>query len=588
MARQSKAAFSCNSNGPACPLCKGAMTLRSGQYGAFWGCDGFPRCRGLVKVNGSSSYRQGASVVKRADEIKLLPGSDQQEKIWEYMTKGKGHAVVHALAGTGKTFTLLQGLCRMPRNLSMTYLAFNTDIKDEMLAKSPAFVQVKTFNAFGFAAINRSGVAKKIEVKADKYSSLFLEMFPATTEREEKRIGQNANRAKKLVELCQNYLLETTKENMVMLAEKHNVFEPSDSPDDIALVFKAVPALLERGGKMFNVISFSDQLWMPVFHNMAFEPVDILCVDESQDLNAVQHQIVIRTVGTKGRAIIVGDDNQAIYGFRGADSESINTMGTLLQGTKKEVKHFDLTMTRRCGRAIVDHCKQWVPTFEAHPSNPEGMVISTDETVAMNDGLFQPGTMTVCRMNAPLVELAYSLIAKGVKVWFVGREFGKALIGLVKGLGATSVMDLLERLEAYRIKEFNKLEAKKAKGRDVDDEIANLQDRTMCITIMAGRTLDASPDASVTELVAYMEDFFHIKDKDGAESSTRAKSCARLSSIHKAKGLEANTVLWLYPNIEIRVRSAWQAQQEINLKYVAASRAIDQLILCYEDKSKPK
>lgn len=585
MARQPKAAFSCdNANGPACPLCKGAMTLRSGQYGAFWGCDGFPRCRGLVKVNGSSSYRQGGSVVQRAAEIKLLPGSTQQEKIWDYMVNGEGHAVVHALAGTGKTFTLLQGLCRMPRNLSMTYLAFNTDIKDEMLAKSPAFIQVKTFNAFGFAAINRSGVAKKIEVKADKYSSLFIEMFPPTCDREEKRIGQNANRAKKLVELCQNYLLETNKKNMEMLAEKHNIFEPTDSDEDKALVYKAVPALLERGGKMFNVISFSDQLWMPVFHNMAFEPVDILCVDESQDLNTVQHQIVLRTVGAKGRAIIVGDENQAIYGFRGADSNSINTMGQLLETTGRKVAHFSLTMTRRCGKAIVEYCRQWVSTFEAHPSNPQGMVISTDQTVAMNDGLFAPGTMTVCRMNAPLVELAYKLIAKGVKVWFVGREFGKALIGLVKGLGATSVMDLLERLEIYRTKEFAKLEAKKAKGRDVDDEIANLNDRTMCVSIMAGRTLESNDKASVTELVAYMEDFFHIKDKDGAESSQRAKACARLSSIHKAKGLEASTVLWLYPNIEIRVKSQWQAQQEINLKYVAASRAIDQLILTYEDK----
>lgn len=566
------------------------MTLRAGQYGAFWGCDNFPRCRGLVKAGSSArNYRQGGSIVPRPESIDLLPGSEQQEAIWKYFLKGKGHAIVHALAGTGKTFTLLQGLARMtPKTLNMVYLAFNTDIKDEMAAKSPSYVSVKTFNAFGFAALNRAGVAKKIDVKADKYSSLFVEMFPPTCEKEEKNLSRNAGKAKKLLELCQNYLLEPTKENMDALCLKHNVFEATDDQSNIELIYQAVPKLLAKGGNMFNVVSFSDQLWMPIYHGFAFEPVDILCVDEAQDLNAVQHQIVLRAIGKKGRAIVVGDDNQAIYGFRGADSDSINTMSTLLESEGREVKHFDLTMTRRCGRAIVDFCNQWVPGFQAHESCPEGMVITTDETTAMNDQLFQPGTMTVCRMNAPLVGLAYSLIAKGVKVWFVGREFGLALISLVKGLGARSVEDLLERLEIYRQKELAKLDKRKAKGQQVDDDIANLNDRTTCISIMAGRTVEQNEMATVTELVAYMEEFFHVKDKEGAEKTKRAKECARLSSIHKAKGLEADTVLWLYPSIDIRVKSDWEAKQEKNLKYVAASRAIHQLILVDEDPTKAK
>lgn len=35
---------------PACPECKGAMKHRNGQYGPFWGCLAFPRCRGVVRL----------------------------------------------------------------------------------------------------------------------------------------------------------------------------------------------------------------------------------------------------------------------------------------------------------------------------------------------------------------------------------------------------------------------------------------------------------------------------------------------------------------------------------------------------------
>jgi hypothetical protein len=35
---------------PACPECQGAMKHRNGQYGPFWGCLAFPRCRGVVRL----------------------------------------------------------------------------------------------------------------------------------------------------------------------------------------------------------------------------------------------------------------------------------------------------------------------------------------------------------------------------------------------------------------------------------------------------------------------------------------------------------------------------------------------------------
>ena len=35
---------------PKCPDCGSMMNVRSGKYGAFWGCTAFPMCQGIEKI----------------------------------------------------------------------------------------------------------------------------------------------------------------------------------------------------------------------------------------------------------------------------------------------------------------------------------------------------------------------------------------------------------------------------------------------------------------------------------------------------------------------------------------------------------
>ncbi len=37
-----------------CPECGGPMTPRTSQYGTFWGCVRYPKCRGTRDVQGMS------------------------------------------------------------------------------------------------------------------------------------------------------------------------------------------------------------------------------------------------------------------------------------------------------------------------------------------------------------------------------------------------------------------------------------------------------------------------------------------------------------------------------------------------------
>ena len=56
----------------------------------------------------------------------------------------------------------------------------------------------------------------------------------------------------------------------------------------------------------------------------------------------------------------------------------------------------------------------------------------------------------------------------------------------------------------------------------------------------------------------------------------------KLSSIHKAKGLEAKRVFLLEPHGATvphpMAKTSWQREQEMNLRYVAITRAIEELV----------
>lgn len=48
-----------------------------------------------------------------------------------------------------------------------------------------------------------------------------------------------------------------------------------------------------------------------------------ICVDEAQDVNTIQYRIIKLLVGDNGNLFMVGDDDQSIYGFRGADPQEM-------------------------------------------------------------------------------------------------------------------------------------------------------------------------------------------------------------------------------------------------------------------------
>ncbi len=86
-----------------------------------------------------------------------------------------------------------------------------------------------------------------------------------------------------------------------------------------------------RSLKAYNAVDFDDLILLPVLlfqqHPDILEKwqnkIRYLLVDEYQDTNITQYQLVRLIAGNLGRFTVVGDDDQSIYAWRGAQPENL-------------------------------------------------------------------------------------------------------------------------------------------------------------------------------------------------------------------------------------------------------------------------
>lgn len=104
----------------------------------------------------------------------------------------------------------------------------------------------------------------------------------------------------------------------------------SDSDMFVANLYQA----FNRSLKAYNAVDFDDLIGLPVELFQANPDVlekwrnkiRYLLVDEYQDTNITQYQLVKALAGTQGKFTVVGDDDQSIYAWRGAQPENLSQL----------------------------------------------------------------------------------------------------------------------------------------------------------------------------------------------------------------------------------------------------------------------
>lgn len=502
------------------------------------------------------------------------------------------HLMISARAGTGKTTTLVEGL-KVLKGLptaftpseqqaaiwaslalsgdarTVCFVAFNKSIATELASRIPAGCEAMTMHSMGFKAVNKAFT--RLRVNEHRVTDLIAKELGRDIYDLRKEKPTLLAATKKLVGLVKMNLAETSIEALTELASHYDVEMDGCRAD----VFDLVPKIVDRCRDPLadGCLDFDDMVWLPVALDLPMFRYDLLLIDEAQDLNRCQ-QAIAKKCGT--RLVFCGDERQAIYGFAGADSES---MPRLAKELKANV--LPLTVTRRCGKKIVEEAKRHVPDFSAFETNPEGVVRNAlypiQPGAAFKEKVdigveksylaeVRDGDFVVCRSNAPLVNQCFKMIRMGKKATIQGRDVGQGLISLVKKLDARTVPELVTKLNQWTARELDKEQAKKNPS---ETRIQGIEDKSECLMAFVDNA------ATVDGVVRKIEELFtDRKDQPGV----------RLSSIHKAKGLESQRVYFLRPAVQPvnqRQQKAWVADQEANLVYVAVTRAISELVFVY-------
>lgn len=506
------------------------------------------------------------------------------------------HLIVKARAGTGKTTTLVHGVRRVlglesdlipsPQQQAVWeamelsagkvktigFCAFNKSIATELQTRLPQGCEAATLHSLGFKVV-KNAFGRVVSVNQYRVSNIISEIVRMDVYdlRRDKPVFLRL--VERLVGLCKMNLADPTPDALTDLIAHHDI--DTDGIRDMNEVFSTVPAVLERCKDVRKdySIDYDDMIWLPVVLGLPVVAYDMLLVDEAQDLNRCQ-QALAKSYGK--RLILCGDDKQAIYGFAGADCDSLPRMGRELGETDRGCQVLPLTVTRRCGKAIVRKAQEIVPDFEAFESNPEGIVSQgcypskslTPEKSFMSRTA--DGDMVLCRCNAPLVSTCFKFLRMGRKAQIQGRDIGQGLISTIKKAKANSITDLQSKLDKWLYAEKSKENAKRNPS---EEKLIALEDRYDCLCMFMENA------ATVDEVIRKIESIF---------TDNKTNPGVKLSSIHKAKGLEADRVFLLQLK-KARVphpmaKTAWAQEQEMNLLYVAITRAIHELVIVTGDE----
>lgn len=479
--------------------------------------------------------------------------STQQSDIFQWFRNPeRKRAVVRARAGTGKTTTIIEGLSHAPES-RMLLCAFNKRIADELSRKiTTDRAEAKTLHGVGFAYIRRNWENVRVDGSRGKRLALEACGGQAAPDAMVALVARLAGLLKEMAPHC------SSPAEALAIAEDMDCLPDEDWEDDgwtAERVARLALRARDLAARKDGTVDFADMLWLPLRHGWARGKWDLIVIDEAQDMAATQIELALKSVTKTGRVIVVGDDRQAIYGFRGADSGSLDRLKAAMGA-----EELPLTTTYRCPKAVVAEAQRLVPDYNAAPSAPAGEIHTLPleklaETVA-------PGDFVLSRKNAPLVRVCLSILRTGTRAKVEGKDVGKGLVSLLKKLKPKSMPDFLAKLTKWEAKETNRAAGLKKEA--AERKTAEISDQAETLRVLSDGL------SGVAELEARIESLF-------ADDAAGNKSLVVCSSVHRSKGLEAPRVFILRSTLGGRKPTKDKtpvspSQEELNIEYVAITR----------------
>ena len=498
---------------------------------------------------------------RKKKEEKPIELSNYQLAIIDFIKNGQGNLVVEAAAGAGKTYTLIKCIEEIPGDKNILLTAFNSDIAKVLKRKAKDFynVNVSTLHSLGRQMLQRNFTESSLELDEFKYKSYINTNIKSlssinTYELGKRDFARYMSNIEAYINFGRAYLCQTVRD-LDFIEDRYDIETIADEKE-IAL------DALEYGKHNLEQIDYTDMIWLP---NVLYcKPIgmqfDWIFLDEAQDLSVCQREILLKCRKINTRMCFFGDAEQSLYSFASSDPESFKRLKEI-----PNTKSLPLSISYRCAKNIVDFAKKIVPSIECNNDGRNGEVKYDVPLSEVKDG-----DMVLCRNNAPLMKVYVDFIKAGKKCFIRGKDIGLNLKNMVKRTGINVLNKSLQE-DGVFIRLYDSL----------FDNINELIDK---YHITYSDAVESSIVANKLDMIKALEilsDDINTADelieKISNIFSDRKKGGISLSTVHKAKGLEAENVYIACRELmpSSRAKKDWEIRQEYNLMYVAYTRAKD-------------
>ncbi len=254
--------------------------------------------------------------------------NDMQKKA---AAKVDGPVLILAGAGSGKTRTVTYRIAHMVLEKGISpykilAVTFTNKAAKEMKERVEAIIGedagkilVSTFHSFGVRLLRMYGSQLGYEPNFNIYDTDDQKKLISDIM---KRIGINDKNLKPATILGN---ISKLKEDGIGPEEIETKFYMQNIKDVQAVYKKYNSALIKNNAMDFSdiLVNTNKLLDIPEIRERIQERYHYVMVDEYQDTNNIQYKIVNKIASKYRNLCVVGDEDQSIYGFRGANIENI-------------------------------------------------------------------------------------------------------------------------------------------------------------------------------------------------------------------------------------------------------------------------
>ena len=359
-----------------------------------------------------------------------------------------GAMLILAGAGSGKTLTITTRLAYLIGEVGIDPLNTLT-----LTFTNKAATQMK-LRALNLIRSSQPS-ANPLLCTFHKFGLLFLKLYMRELNRANNFVIIDIDDKKKIIKEFENSIATNIVSNEIsryknMLLSPEEIISSSVIPafiggranyEKIAKAYKSYEEYLAAN----NLVDFDDLLCLtyrildsnPALCNQISNRYKYITIDEYQDTNELQYKLLRKLCVAHENVVVVGDDDQSIYGWRGAKIENILNFKDQFSSVKVvrlEENYRSSSNILNAANELIDHNrnrlgKKLISTkkdnkdieiLQNSDEESEAKIISARIAKLINDGEHPTQIAILYRINALSRALEEGLIANGVPYKIVG------------------------------------------------------------------------------------------------------------------------------------------------------------------------